>query len=143
MVAEMTVNSALLFLLTIAILASCSVAEGHRMMMGYMVNELQATALYDDGTPAQDVEIQVLRDGKIIEKGLTDDKGTYTFRPEKRTGQITFVSYSAGHRAELSLNLEQKRQEETLSLPLRAFAGIGYLMGIAGLSMIYSSRKRK
>ena len=36
----------LLFLLTLN--TSC----GHRMMMGYQVNEIQVTALYDDGTPA-------------------------------------------------------------------------------------------
>ncbi len=48
----------LLFLLTLN--TSC----GHRMMMGYQVNEIQVTALYDDGTPAGGVEIEVQSDGK-------------------------------------------------------------------------------
>jgi hypothetical protein len=52
------------------------------------------------------------------------------------------VSYSAGHKAELELDLEQKEAEEQISRPLRAAAGLGYLLGIAGLSMIFISRKR-
>ncbi|NYT10782.1 MAG: hypothetical protein GKC09_12765, partial [Methanosarcinales archaeon] len=64
----------LLFLLTLN--TSC----GHRMMMGYQVNEIQVTALYDDGTPAGGVEIEVQSDGKTIEKGVTDDEGAYVLR---------------------------------------------------------------
>ena len=126
----------LLFLLTLN--TSC----GHRMMMGYQVNEIQVTAQYDDGTPAGGVEIEVQSDGKTIEKGVTDDEGAYVLRPSKGTGDLRFVSYSAGHKAELELDLEQKEAEEQISRPLRAAAGLGYLLGIAGLSMIFISRKR-
>ena len=130
-------------LILLLMLAACGVSDGHRMMMGYKVNELQVTALYDDGTPAQGAKIEVLSDGEPIAEGVTDEKGAYTIRPEKGVGDITFVSYAAGHKAELSLNLEEKRQEEEVSLPLRVAAGFGYLLGIAGISMIYLSRKRK
>lgn len=133
-------RSALILLL---MLAACGVSDGHRMMMGYQVNELQVTALYDDGTPAQGAEIEVLSEGKPIVEGVTDELGTYTIRPDKGAGEITVVSYSGGHRAELSLNLAQKRQEAEVSLPLRVVAGLGYLLGIAGMAMIYLSRKRK
>jgi nickel transport protein len=130
-------------LIILLMLAACGVSDGHRMMMGYKVNELQVTALYDDGTPAQGAKIEVLSDGEPIAEGVTDEKGAYTIRPEKGGSDIAFVGYSAGHKAELSLNLEQKRQEEEISLPLRVAAGFGYLLGIAGISMIYLSRKRK
>lgn len=134
----MKAQLALVFLLLLTVHPSC----GHRMMMGYQVNEIQVTALYDDGTPAQGVDIEVQSDGKTIERGLTDDKGAYIIRPEKGTGDLKFVSYSTGHRAELDLDLEQKEAEEQVSRPLRAAAGLGYLLGIAGLAMIFTSRKR-
>lgn len=130
-------------LILLLMLAACGVSDGHRMMMGYKVNELQVAALYDDGTPAQGAKIEVLSDGEPIAEGVTDEKGAYTIRPEKGGSDIALVGYSAGHKAELSLNLEQKRQEEEISLPLRVAAGFGYLLGIAGISMIYLSRKRK
>ncbi|OPY51609.1 MAG: hypothetical protein A4E49_02214 [Methanosaeta sp. PtaU1.Bin112] len=130
-----------LALMIILVLAACGISDGHRMMMGYKVNELQLTALYDDGTPAQGVKIEGLSDGKPIIEGVTDYKGSFVFKPDKRLEDITFVSSSAGHRAELSLNLAQKRQAGDLSLPMRALAGLGYLLGFAGLAMIYVSRK--
>lgn len=133
-------RSALVLLL---LLAACGVSDGHRMMMGYQVNELQVTVLYDDGTPAQGANIQVLDMGKSIAQGVTDEMGAYTIRPNKGMREITAVSYSAGHRTELTLNLAQKRQEEEISLPLRVAAGLGYLLGITGIAMIYLSRKRK
>ncbi|MCU0637161.1 MAG: hypothetical protein MUE87_00835 [Methanothrix sp.] len=129
----------ILLLLLLATHPSC----GHRMMMGYQVNELQVTALYDDGTPAQGVEIEVQSDGETIEKGLTDEKGAYVVRPSKGTGDLTFVTYSTGHRAELNLDLTQKEAEEEVSRPLRAAAGFGYLLGAAGLAMIFISRKKR
>jgi len=111
--------------------------------MGYQVNEVQVTALYDDGTPAQGVEIEVKSGGETIEKGITNDRGAYIFRPSRRMEDLTFVSYSTGHRAELSLDLEQKEAQEHISRPLRAASGLGYLLGVAGLAMIFISRKKK
>ena len=113
------------------------------MIMGYQVNEVKVVALYDDGTPAQGVEIEVQRDGKTIEKGLTDNKGAYVVQPGTGTGDLKFVSYSTGHKAELDLDLVQKEAEEQVSKPFRAAAGLGYLLGIAGLAMIITSRKRR
>jgi nickel transport protein len=128
-------------LMLFLMLAACDVSDGHRMMMGYKVNELQVTTLYDDGTPAQGVEIEALCDAKPIANGLTDEKGAFTFKPGENIGELTFVGSSAGHRAELSLNLAQRRQADETSLPMRALAGLGYLLGIAGLAMIYISWK--
>jgi len=113
------------------------------MMMGYQVDEIRAVVLYDDGTPAQGVKVDVLSNGKPIASGITDKDGTYTIRPDRGSGEITLVSESAGHRAELSLDLEHNGREETVSTPHRVMAGLGYLLGLAGLAMIYTSRKRK
>jgi hypothetical protein len=129
--------------LILLLLLATHPSSGHRMMMGYQVNEIQVTALYDDGTPAQGVEIEVQSDGETIERGVTDDRGAYVVRPGKGTGDLTFVSYSTGHRAELKLDLAQKETEEEVSRPLRAAAGLGYLLGAAALAMIFISRRKR
>lgn len=125
----------------IALLFCAGIAGAHRMMMGYRVNDVQVNTLYDDGTPAGGATIEVMSDGKSIAKGVTDGRGVYDFRPENHTGEIEFVASSAGHRAELSLNLEQKKQTDEISLPMRVASGLGYLLGLSGLAMIYVSRR--
>ena len=128
-------------LMIIVLILACSTSDAHRMMLGYNVKEVQVTALYDDGTPAQGVDIDVMSNGKSVATGVTDEHGAYTFRPESRTGELEFVGSSAGHRAELSLDLAEKKQQDEITLSLRVAAGRGYLLGVAGLAMIYLSRK--
>ena len=128
-------------LMIIVLILACSTSDAHRMMLGYNVKEVQVTALYDDGTPAQGVDIDVMSNGKSVATGVTDEHGAYTFRPESRTGELEFVGSSAGHRAELSLDLAEKKQQDEITLSLRVAAGLGYLLGVAGLAMIYLSRK--
>ena len=112
-----------LALILLLLLLATNPSSGHRMMMGYQVNEIHVTALYDDGTPAQGAEIEVQSDGKTIEKGVTDDRGAYIVRPGKGSGDLTFVSYSTGHRAELNLDLAQKgRKSRSQGLSERQLA---------------------
>lgn len=119
----------------------CNTTSAHRMMMGYRVSEIQLMVFYDDGTPAQGAEIYVINDEKTVERGVTDKNGTYIYKPEKNIDGITFVSKSAGHKAMLTLNLSQKGGTDATPLPMRIIAGIGYLMGIAGISMMYVARR--
>ncbi|MDD4094355.1 MAG: hypothetical protein PHF94_07045 [Methanothrix sp.] len=128
-------------LLIIVLTLACSTSDAHRMMLGYNVREVQVTALYDDGTPAQGVDIYAMSNGKSVAQGVTDEHGAYTFKLENSTGELEFVSSSAGHRTELSLDLAEKKQQDEITLPLRVAAGLGYLLGVAGLAMIYLSRK--
>ena len=128
-------------LLIVVLTLACSTSDAHRMMLGYNVKEVQVTALYDDGTPAQGVDIYAMSNGKSVAQGVTDEHGAYTFKLENSTGELEFVSSSAGHRTELSLDLAEKKQQDEITLPLRVAAGLGYLLGVAGLAMIYLSRK--
>jgi nickel transport protein len=134
-----------LTVLVMALLLSAGTASAHRMLIGYQIKELQLNAIYDDGTPAQAVNIEVYKDGELCAQGITDSAGTFTFEPKRgeRIEDFTFVSSSVGHRAELSLNHERDggSSSEELPLPMKAAAGLGYLAGLAGLSMIYVSRK--
>lgn len=117
-------------------------ADAHRMILGYKVNELQLKAMYDDGTPAQGVEVTVQKDGQVIHNGTTNDRGELLFHPEGDLGALTFISSAGGHRAQLSLNIEQERTDAGIPLAGRVAAGLGYLLGVAGISMIYVARKK-
>ncbi|MHC1631020.1 MAG: hypothetical protein ACXQT4_01805 [Methanotrichaceae archaeon] len=131
-------------ILILALLLIAGTSTAHRMLLGYKVNELQLNTIYDDGTPAQDAHIDIYKDGKLYAEGMTDSSGSYIFRPEgEKVGDLTFVSSSVGHRAELALNMEEKNDENEMPLPMRVVAGFGYLIGLAGISMIYVSKKKK
>jgi nickel transport protein len=135
-----------LTLLILVLMLSASSSSAHRMLIGYQINEVQLNSIYDDGTPAQGVDIEVYKDGELYAEGVTDSNGSFVFEPKRgdRIEDLTFVSSSVGHRAELCLNQgsDGDLSSGELPLPMKAAAGLGYLLGLAGLSMIYVSRKR-
>ncbi|OPY52846.1 MAG: hypothetical protein A4E48_00978 [Methanosaeta sp. PtaU1.Bin060] len=118
--------------------------DAHRMILGYKVSELQLKAMYDDGTPAGGVKIVVQEDGHAspVQNLTTDDSGVALFHPVDDLGRYNFTSTAAGHRAELKIGRELKGEDAEIPLAARAAAGLGYLLGAAGLSMIYVARKR-
>ncbi len=140
----MTKTSWLTFL-ALVLLLSAGTSSAHRMLIGYQIKEIQLNSIYDDGTPAQGAEIEVYKDGELYAEGVTDSTGSFIFEPKKgdRIEDLTFVSSSVGHRAELSLDQDGEGDVASgeLPLPMKAAAGLGYLVGLAGLSMMYLSRK--
>ena len=133
---------AFLAVLAAMLLLLAGAADAHRMLLGYKVNELQLKAMYDDGTPAQGVEVMVQKDGQTIYNGTTNDNGELLFHPGADLGALTFISGAAGHRAQLSLNIEQEKTDAGMPLAARVAAGLGYLLGVAGISMIYVTCKK-
>ncbi len=128
-------------ILALWLLASGNV-DAHRMVLGYKVSEVQLNALYDDGTPAQGIKISAMKDGDVVFEGTTDAKGILFFRPDENLRDYSFVSSSVGHRAELNLVQDDEGSQSEVPLVVRVGAGLGYLLGLAGLSMFYVSRRR-
>jgi nickel transport protein len=134
-----------LAILALALLLSAGPSTAHRMLIGYQIKEIQLNSIYDDGTPAQGADIEVYKDGELYAEGITDSTGSFIFEPKKgdKIEDLTFVSSSVGHRAELSMSSRGEGGATSGELPLsmKLAAGLGYLVGLAGLSMIYVSRK--
>ncbi len=128
--------------LALILVLAMGTADAHRMLLGYKVNEMQLKAMYDDGTPAQGAEIVVYKDGRPVYNGTADDDGQFIYRPEGDLEGLSFVSSSAGHRTELNLSQSGSGPVE-LPLAARTAAGLGILLGAAGISMIYISRKKE
>lgn len=129
----------------LAVLVFAGTAAGHRMLMGYSIEELSLSVFYDDGTPAGGVAVRAYDGDDLIAEGSTDLRGVFTFRPEgRKVEDLLFVTSSVGHRAETRIGAAGVvTVEPEIPLSMKVAAGFGYLLGIAGISMIYASKKRR
>jgi len=129
----------------LAILIFAGTASGHRMLMGYSIEELSLSVFYDDGTPAGGVAVKAYDGDDLIAEGSTDSWGVFTFRPEgRKVEDLLFVTSSVGHRAETRIGAAGVAAvEPEIPVAMKVAAGFGYLLGIAGISMIYASKKKR
>lgn len=129
----------------LAVLLFAGSAAGHRMLMGYSIEEVALSVFYDDGTPAGGVAVQAYDGSDLVAEGSTDSGGIFTFRPEgRKVEDLLFVTSSVGHRAEMRIGAAgAPLVEPEIPVAMKVAAGFGYLLGIAGISMIYASKKRR
>lgn len=129
----------------LAVLLFAGSAAGHRMLMGYSIEEVALSVFYDDGTPAGGVAVQAYDGSDLVAEGSTDSGGIFTFRPEgRKVEDLLFVTSSVGHRAEMRIGAAgAPLVESEIPVVMKVAAGFGYLLGIAGISMIYASKKRR
>jgi nickel transport protein len=92
----------------------------------------------------------------LILKGVTDEEGLFSFPAPKGDNLTIVLDASMGHRATYHLSAEElggnkaavvhsERQRPKEKVPVgKILCGIGYIMGIMGLSMFfYEKRKNK
>ena len=92
----------------------------------------------------------------LILKGVTDEEGLFSFPVPKGNDLTIVLDASMGHRATYRLSAEELGGKETAAahgehqrpkerVPVeKILCGIGYIMGIMGLSMyFYEKRKKK
>lgn len=141
-------------LIVIIVLVSTGYAGAHRLHVDWRIGKIQVESFYGgDGAPCQDALVRVYSsDGELLEEGKTDKEGRYSFSPviwEKKYKIVLEPTHMPGHRVEKMINLEtmnvsaSSKKEGELSLLVRAIAGIGYLFGIAGISLAYMSWKSR
>jgi len=129
----------------LAVLFFAGTAAGHRMLMGYSIEEVALSVFYDDGTPAGGVAVQAYDGDDLVGEGTTDAGGVFVFRPEgRKVEDLLFVTSSVGHRAETKIGAAGVGSvEPELPVAMKVAAGFGYLLGVAGISMIYASKRRR
>jgi len=132
-----------------------SPVSAHKAFVGAFLtgdadDEVQIKAWYEGGAPMAEAETTIykIEDGEkeVYLEGTTDADGFFTFEPEYKVTQYSIKVEQVGHRAKMDLDLEGGVSSGTSSgddLPLfvKIFAGFGYLVGLAGVAMIYSARK--
>ena len=140
----------LVLLLSTACIAPVSAhrAFAGAFMTGDVEDEVMIRAWYEGGAPMADADITIyaVRDGEeeVYIEDVTDELGFYSFEPEWRVTEYRILVEQTGHRAEIDLDLESGTStgSESAELPLvaRVVAGFGYLLGLAGIAMIYSAK---
>jgi len=115
--------------------------NAHRMHVDYKINEIEIYAWYSGGEKVVNGDVKVYRsDGSLYIEGRTDENGTFRFKPEIGESYRVVVE-SIGHRAECDVNVSKVIVREE-PLYLKVVSGLGYLMGLAGLSMFIARRRR-
>jgi len=146
----MSVKNVVLLIVAILILTTQG-AYAHRLHIDWKIGKVQIESFYGgSGTPCQDATVQIYTpDGELLEEGKTDENGKYSFSPVSGINEYKVVlesTHMPGHRAEEIINLKAAdsfKENKELPLFLRVFAGLGYLAGLAGVSLAYINWREK
>ena len=140
--------------------------QGTTTHISYRVGRIDTKVYYGGGTPAADASVEVYKpDGTLYQEGKTDDEGKFSFELGVMKGEWKVVAQSMGHRQEISIDVwteptesetspdveqptepgEPAELQGTTELPLyaRVLAGLGYLVGIAGIAIGYMGWKAR
>lgn len=121
------------------------VVSGHALVIEYGVESVYVEAYYGGITPipVQYADVEVFYpDGRLYIEGKTDENGMFAFDPlHKNEWQV--VVESTGHKEDKIINLSAAggMKCET-SLYFRVLSGLGYLLGILGISLWYTNFKK-
>ena len=137
---------ALIFIF-IAVLLLLQPVEAHRLHVIYKINEIEIQAYYSGGLPCRDANVKVYDDnGNLHAQGVTDSQGKFRFPAKVGTKEYRVVVeavHMPGHKAEITINLTQSVDlKKEMPLYSKILAGFGYLLGLAGIAMIYVSWKK-
>jgi len=104
-------------LIILALVLGAGTASAHRMFVGQRIT-VEACAVFDDGSPANDAPIKVYRENatsglyELYHENVTDSSGRYELcLPGKGTGNWLFQISSGGHKEEFSLSISDGRSD--------------------------------
>jgi len=139
----------ILALVLILCTALCLPASAHRVYVKEQVNEMQIRAWYGGGAPMAYADVTIYANStsgeELYLEGATDEKGIYYFTPKLGVPGYRVVVEATGHKAEKEFDLAGGGSQEPPEIPLsmRIVAGFGYLIGLAGIGMLFAARKLK
>jgi len=139
----------ILALVLILCTALCLPASAHRVYVKEQVNEVQIKAWFGGGEPMAHADVMIYANStsgeELYLEGTTDEEGMYYFKPKLGVSGYRVVVEVTGHRAEQEFDLAGGGSQEPAEIPLymRIVAGFGYLIGLAGIGMLFAARKLK
>jgi hypothetical protein len=150
----------LIMLILIFLLTCAGVVSAHRIhldaeVLNYSSSAIQIEVYYGDGTAVKNGEVTVLREnGDIYTTGQTDDDGRFSFQINGsfRNETLTIEVEQTGHKVTKEIIIGEsandvivKGGDSDTGLPTyqAAIAGLGYLLGVAGLASLYLAHKIK
>jgi len=135
---------------------SISEVSAHRLHVVRETSEIAIKAYFGDGTACRDAEVKVYdEEGNLYLEGVTDAEGKFSFPPKigvENYKVVVDAVHMPGHQKEKWINLTQEAagigadaggMETEMPSYMRAIAGFGYLIGLAGVAMLYIGWKMK
>lgn len=122
-------------------------ASGHDIYIDVVEQMVTVKASYSDGKSVENADIIVYKaNGDIYFSGITDDQGKYTFEIQDgvNSEELTVEVEQTGHKATAVIVTQSTRDNtDDFFLGFKVIAGIGYLLGIAGVISFYMTWKMK
>ncbi len=119
-------------------------AMAHNMYLTYGTKVIEVLVEFEGGSVAREARITVLDpNGEVYVEGVTDEDGKFSFEPGEMEGKWKIAAEHSGHKKAVLLESSEVQSGGGLELPLytRIIAGFGYLVGIAGVALVITSRK--
>jgi nickel transport protein len=141
----------ILILLSMVLITCMPAASAHRVYVQESITQIEVKAWYGGGDPMTDADIVIyaIKDGaeELYIEDKTDSDGLYYFAPKLGVSEYRVEVSATGHKEEKTFTLTGDTVGDTtdaeLPLAARIIAGFGYIFGIAGLVLYFSSRKSK
>lgn len=120
-------------------------ASAHRCFVEqFGGDEIIVKAFYEGDAPMGLAEYQILNADteELLYEGETDEDGFLSFTPVEGVTQYHVVVDQFGHKGDAIVSATGGNNEPAeLPLFMRIFTGFGYLMGLAGIAMVYTAKK--
>ncbi|MCJ2557032.1 MAG: hypothetical protein LN415_08025 [Candidatus Thermoplasmatota archaeon] len=134
-------------ILTVLLVASVAgTVSAHRIYVDVTSQEVEIEAYYGDGTPVRNGDVTVyLPNGDVYLTNKTDDDGRFTFEVKNVDVEYLVIEVEqTGHKAEVTLGTGVGSSDDEVPSYQAAIAGLGYLLGLAGIASFYATwRLRK
>lgn len=131
-------------LLVLCLAVAPQLVSAHRIYVDVTSQTIVIEAYYGDGRPVKNGDVTVTREnGDVYLTGKTDGNGTFSFEIKDLGDETLAIEVEqTGHLSEVTIG-PGGGSEEDLPLPHKAIAGIGYLVGIAGIAGLLISWRMK
>jgi nickel transport protein len=134
------IYSVLVMLLIVSI---AGIVSAHRIYVDVTSQTIEIEAYYGDGKPARNADVTVYKSNdEVYLTGKTDDDGKFSFEvKDVDTEHLRIEVEQIGHKAEVNIGSGFNSDGGEIPLYQRVIAGLGYLLGLAGLSSLYVAWK--
>jgi len=141
--------------LIIVMLLGTGVAGAHRLIIVHRINEIEIEAYFGGESACRDANVSIYTIKEGMEEpylnGTADADGKFGFPPKVGYQEYRVVVDSVhlpGHRGDEVINIgvpntgAHEDSGESMQDYTMVIAGLGYLVGIAGIAIGYNSQKK-
>ena len=126
-------------IMLLLVLSAAGTVSAHRIYVDVTSQEVEIEAYYGDGRPVRNGDVTVYKpNGDVYLVNRTDDDGRFSFEVKNVDAEYLVIEVEqTGHRAEVTLGTGVGGSGEEIPPYQAAIAGLGYLLGLAGIASLY------